>query len=303
MAQHDYDLTNQNGANFRSDINNALAAIVSLNSGTSAPGTTFAYQLWVDTTNGLLKQRNAANSAWLVRGSLKETFVVSKTSGFTAGLGDHQQVFICTNTFTLALTAAATLGDGWSCCVRNDGIGVITIDPNSTEQIDGVTSIALNPGDSCTVYCNGSAFKTIGRPTSSSDTGRIVFFGSSTPPTGWLKCNGAAVSRTTYADLFAVIGTTFGTGDGSTTFNLPELRAEFPRFWDDSRGIDTGRVLGSLQSDEIKAHTHTYSLVFGGAGASAATAGVNGTSTSNTGSTGGTETRPRNIALLGIIKY
>lgn len=68
MAQHDYGIDNDTGANVRSDINNVLAAIVSNNSGTSEPATTFAFQFWVDTTNNLLKIRNAANSAWVTIG-------------------------------------------------------------------------------------------------------------------------------------------------------------------------------------------------------------------------------------------
>jgi|LUMU01.1.fsa_nt_gb hypothetical protein len=65
MAQHDYDIANQSGANFRSDLNNALDAIVSNNSGSSAPSTTFAYEWWIDTSNNLLKLRNSANNAWI----------------------------------------------------------------------------------------------------------------------------------------------------------------------------------------------------------------------------------------------
>jgi hypothetical protein len=70
MAQHDYSLANQSGLAFRQDLNNALAAIVSQNSGATEPSTTYAYQLWGDTTAGLLKQRNAANSAWVTIGTL-----------------------------------------------------------------------------------------------------------------------------------------------------------------------------------------------------------------------------------------
>jgi hypothetical protein len=70
MAQHDYIIANQSGAGFRSDLNNALAAIVSQNSGASEPSTTYAYQFWADTTAGLLKQRNAANNAWVTIGTL-----------------------------------------------------------------------------------------------------------------------------------------------------------------------------------------------------------------------------------------
>lgn len=70
MSQHDYDLANQAGTAFRADLNSALAAIVSQNSGATAPATTFAYQWWADTTSGLLKIRNAANSAWITVGTL-----------------------------------------------------------------------------------------------------------------------------------------------------------------------------------------------------------------------------------------
>jgi microcystin-dependent protein len=77
--------------------------------------------------------------------------------------------------------------------------------------------------------------------------GAIIFAAYETPPEGWLECNGAAVSRTAFPELFARIGTRFGIGDGTVTFNLPDLRGEFIRGWDHGRGIDTGRVLGSRQ--------------------------------------------------------
>lgn len=78
--------------------------------------------------------------------------------------------------------------------------------------------------------------------------GSVIYVAKSAAPTGYLKANGAAVSRTTYAALFAAIGTAFGVGDGSTTFNLPDLRGEFMRGWDDGRGVDSGRTLGSAQA-------------------------------------------------------
>lgn len=83
-------------------------------------------------------------------------------------------------------------------------------------------------------------------------SGAVMYFARTTAPDGWLKANGAAVSRTAYAALFAAIGTTYGTGDGRTTFNLPDLRGEFVRGWDDGRGIDSGRALGSAQGDAIR---------------------------------------------------
>lgn len=73
MATHDYVIANGTGAAVRSDLNDALAAIVSNNSSATAPATTYAYMWWPDTTTGLLKQRNAANSAWITIGTLGTT--------------------------------------------------------------------------------------------------------------------------------------------------------------------------------------------------------------------------------------
>lgn len=163
--------------------------------------------------------------------------------------------------------------------------------------------------------------------------GSVIFLARSTIPAGFrlLKANGAAVSRTTYAALFAAIGTTFGAGDGVTTFNLPDLRGEFPRGWDDGRGVDSGRVFGSAQGGMILnhthsgttssdgAHTHTYDRFSNGAGLNLQGGGSLGDNTStatgsagshthtmttgNPNSGGGAENRPRNIALLGVIAY
>lgn len=133
--------------------------------------------------------------------------------------------------------------------------------------------------------------------------GMITAWAVASQPIGWLECNGAAVSRTTYARLFANIGTSFGVGNGTTTFNLPDLRGEFIRGWDNGRGIDSGRTFGSAQADELRAHTHTYR----GATISPTGSDPTGTgatfNTGNTGSTGGAETRPRNIALMYCIKF
>lgn len=81
--------------------------------------------------------------------------------------------------------------------------------------------------------------------------GAIMTFAMSAAPTGWLYCNGQQVSRTTYSALFSAIGTTYGVGNNSTTFNLPDLRGEFIRGWDNERGIDSGRAFGSTQKGTI----------------------------------------------------
>ncbi len=82
-------------------------------------------------------------------------------------------------------------------------------------------------------------------------SGIVLPFAGATAPTGWLLCQGQTVSRTTYAALFAAIGTAFGVGDGSTTFGLPDMRGEFPRGLDAGRGVDAGRTLGSAQKGTI----------------------------------------------------
>lgn len=150
-------------------------------------------------------------------------------------------------------------------------------------------------------------------------TGTVIWSSASTAPIGYIVCNGAAVSRTTYSNLFAVIGTTYGNGDGSTTFNLPDLRGEFIRGWDSGRGVDSGRVFGSSQLDDFESHSHGpdgYPPGLNGIWvdwvnapvprfevASNPGSGVWLKSMPTTAATGGTETRPRNVALLPCIKY
>ena len=87
---------------------------------------------------------------------------------------------------------------------------------------------------------------------SSMPSGAVMYFAMQAAPTGWLKADGSAVSRTQYPALFAAIGTTFGVGDGRTTFNLPDLRGEFVRGWDGGRNIDPERAFGSAQGDAIR---------------------------------------------------
>lgn len=136
--------------------------------------------------------------------------------------------------------------------------------------------------------------------------GQVCFFAMEKAPPGFLICNGAIVSRIIYSELFAAMGTLYGPGDGYATFQLPDLRGEFIRGWDNGRGVDAGRVFGSFQADEFKSHTHTLrdNAEPDGdtngrfdAGGSAQTPGEIIT----TSATGGNETRPRNVALLPCV--
>ena len=172
--------------------------------------------------------------------------------------------------------------------------------------------------------------------------GSVIHVAMNTAPNGYLKANGAAVSRTTYDKLFTAIGTTYGAGDGSTTFNLPDLRGEFIRSWDDSKGVDAGRAIGSSQKGTLTVSDPNFSsynvaTVIGRENYTGGTGSPPGATTDPTfpteagqdvvsrsqypnvlnsyishgnpplelGSNGFSygATRPRNVALLACIKY
>lgn len=155
--------------------------------------------------------------------------------------------------------------------------------------------------------------------------GTIVATARSTAPSGWLLCDGSAVSRATYADLFTAIGTTFGEGDGTTTFNLPDLRGRFLRGVDLGAGRDpdvstrsamgsggnAGDAIGSIQDDAFATHTHGLPT-HGGAGAMPGSTPLawDPGSGSGEGTYGGMhasgsslETRPTNAYVNFIIKF
>lgn len=88
--------------------------------------------------------------------------------------------------------------------------------------------------------------------------GMVQMFAGSTPPTGWLLCHGQAISRTDYATLFAAIGTTWGSGDGSTTFNLPDLRGRAPIGAGTGSGLTARTLAAKGGSENIQAHTHAF---------------------------------------------
>lgn len=162
MSQHDYVVDSASGAAVRADINNALGAIATQNSGSSAPSTTYAYMRWPDTTNGVLKRRNAANSGWLVERTLDETIVLSRSSNTMLDVSDIGKVLRATAGFTQTFDAVATLGDGWFVGVKVEAGATLVLDPNSTETIDGATTLSIAGPASGFVYCNASALYTVG---------------------------------------------------------------------------------------------------------------------------------------------
>lgn len=98
----------------------------------------------------------------------------------------------------------------------------------------------------------------IGKVNQITPVGSILAFGGSSAPTGWLLCDGSAVSRTTYATLFAALGTAWGVGDGSTTFNLPDMRGASPAGAGTSTGYTQNETItfATKYNDQIQGHYH-----------------------------------------------
>jgi microcystin-dependent protein len=152
--------------------------------------------------------------------------------------------------------------------------------------------------------------------------GAVQAFAMNSAPAGWLAANGSNVNRTTYAALFTAIGTTYGVGDGSTTFALPDLRGYFVRGSGTNGDGTAAGTFGAKQADALKAHQHfafksgnsttalsaaNYPATQGQIGTDAFKYTVAGNASASdvglTSSTGDTETRPKNIALLYCVKF
>ncbi|AJE46003.1 phage tail protein [Celeribacter indicus] len=149
--------------------------------------------------------------------------------------------------------------------------------------------------------------------------GGEIFWTGTTLPDGFLEENGGAHERALYPRLWAHAQASgmfdptgddpamFGPGDGSTTFTLPDARAEFLRVWDHGRGVDAGRALGSSQAEALGAHTHDLTVRSWQRNTDGGTTdrfdlNSGGGSTVTTSETGGEETRPRNVARMLIIR-
>jgi len=287
----------------------ALLALSTLNSQLStahAQGTTaFTYQ------GRLNAGANAAN------GSYDMTFQI-----FDANVGGHPIAGPITN-------SAVAVTNGLFTVTLNFGAGVFTgtnywvqmaVSPAGANTFAGlVPRQQLTPAPYALSLVSPQA-------TALNPAGAVITFAGPTNnlPNGYLLCDGTAVSRTAYAVLFAAIGTSWGTGDGSTTFNLPDMRGVFLRGVDFGRGQDadtgsratsntgsnTGDAVGSYQGDIFASHSHGQNATVGyrdatgnayhlGDGDPAAQYGVLPPTTA----VGGSETRPKNVYVNYIIKY
>jgi len=301
---HDYNIADQVGATFRADLNNVLGDIQSTNRGSSEPTTKVNGKLWVNSNNNTLNIYDGTNFINLGKIDTAEMgHATTASPSFTGTINSAGDI-------VMSGTGSLQLPTGTTAQRPTPATGDIRFNTTLT-QFEGY---------------NGSAW---GEIANGVPAGSVFTFASTTVPSGYLECNGAAVSRSTYATLFAAISTTFGVGDGSATFNLPDLRGQFVRGWaNNATGTgDDGRSFASSQSDQNKTHGHTASVTDpghrhvtkghgtqddGGSNLTGSTSG--GTSSTsmndaNTGisvsvaSDGGAEVRVKNIALMYVIKF
>jgi microcystin-dependent protein len=209
-------------------------------------------------------------------------------------------------------TAAAT--------ININNLGAVALKKNYNQALAASDILS---GQIITICFDGTNYQVTGGirvydPLSVLPPGAELLWPGETPPSGWFEENGAAVSRTTYAALYAVIGTMYGDGDGSTTFNLPDPRGQFIRIWDHSAGVDPdaatrtdrgdgtdGDHVGTNQADVFKKHAHALAVSASGQGSdeiSTKYAPAEATTYATAG-IGGNETRPKNTNRMMIIKY
>ena len=334
--------------------------------------------MWfADTSNDELKIRNAADSAFITVGTLSEanlglagkaspTFTgnVAIPAGTVSSLpiaftGDTNTGFFKNSADDFSIVTGGTrrahfdsngitIRDRKALRLRDtSNSNFIAIQAPSNVSNDITLTLPNSGGNANDVLqSDGSGNLSFTALPQAVPIGSVHMMATTTAPSGYLKCNGAAISRTTYAALFAIIGTAHGAGDGSNTFNVPDLRGEFVRGWDDSRGIDSGRNFATSQGDQNKQHNHSASAttsispsahnhVFPGDDQLAFANGQGGWTNRTTGTfnydaksegsgngriyrtsdttlsastsvtinnDGGNEARPRNIAMMYVIK-
>ena len=376
----DYNIANASGASVRSDLNAVFDAIKTLNSGGSDPSNTSPFMPYVDTADSNnLKIRNAANDGFTTVGSVNSANLglLPRAGGTMTGqlLGDDSSVagspayaFDNDTDTGMFRSGANTIGFSTSgterVSISDAGLDVVNGLPIRLQDSSGAPFVSLKSPSALSgnvaltlpsSITSGGFLQTDGSGNLSFQivagvpSGSVFCMAVATVPSGYLECNGAAVSRTTYAALFAIIGTTYGTGNGSSTFNLPDLRGEFVRGFDNGRGVDSGRSINNPQGASNASHNHSISASgttstrsltgsvnvisesFAGFGGSATgvftkkggfnAGGTPGGPDSNncggfdmdashnhtvtvSGTTGsqGSEARPRNVAMMYIIK-
>lgn len=246
--------------------------------------------------------------------------------GATSGGGANAQTVTTSPTFSsyvapMVISFIAGFTNTGATTINANSVGNKNVYKQTGSGPVALTGGEIIAGNIYNISYDGTEFQLL-NPVSAEPTGSVIAFAASTAPTGYIECNGSAISRTTFSGLFNIIGTTFGSGDGSTTFNIPDLRGYFVRGWADTGSVDSGRAFGSTQTGDVAPHSHTINdpthshaivptaLTAGGSGGTVGGSqlfnGVTDTQASATGITinnsTGTETRPVNVALMYCIK-
>ena len=388
MAQiADKDIANSSGAGVRTDLNNAFPAVATNNFGDKAQaGQILPCEFVADSSTSKLLIRSTTGDDGTL-GTTPTYFDVGNLDEANLGLvkragdtltgplelddgsgasspalsfdGDSDTGIFRSGATTMGFSTAGTQRVG----ISNAGLDMLNALPIRFQDTSGSPFVSLQSPSSLSgnvaltlppAIVNGGFMKTDASGNLSFSivdgvpTGSVFCIAANTVPTGYVKCNGASYSRTgTYAALFAIIGTTYG-GSGSN-FNVPDLRGEFIRGFDDSRGVDSGRNINDPQGGQNASHNHSISAsgttsnptptltgdvrrisegyraqgtasgVFTkeldgnnnitGASSTSAVAGfsmdathTHTVSVSGTSGSQGSEARPRNIAMLYIIK-
>lgn len=287
MAQADQDVANANGQTVRTDINGNLDALFTNNSGNSAPSVTSECMWFADKQNDQLKIRGKdTDTDFYVVGTLSQTnlglapqasptftgnvtipagtesslpirftgdtdtgFYKNAANDFSIVTGGTRRAHFDANGLTIRDRKALRLRD-----TSNSNFVAIQAPSNTTADI--TLTLPNSDGNANDVLqSDGSGNLSFTALPAAVPTGSVHMMASENVPAGYLECNGASYSRTTYAALFAEIGTAYGAVDVNH-FNVPDLRGEFVRGLDRGRGVDANRQLGDIQSSQNAQHNH-----------------------------------------------
>lgn len=275
---------------------------------------------WLNLTDGNTtspESSNGSTTGWVPINNYGVTqLTASPTSIIMSSLQAAKDRILITGTLTANINV---IFPAWikSWTVVNNCTGNFSL---TCKTVSGV-GVQAFPGVFTKLFCDGMDMYDESFNTGFDLTASVMPFAATTTPSGWLLCNGQNVSRNVYGRLFSRIGTTFGSGDGSTTFGLPDLRGEFLRGLDLGRGVDSGRTIGSFQDFAVQQHEHWIKTASGTSVNPVATipdnifissdpnndagAGKGLVSTFLDGGVGNysTETRPRNVAMAYFIKF
>ena len=369
-----YTVENAAGNVVRADINSILDAIKTNNSGGSDPSNPVKFMFYGKSSNDILEIYDGSNfreigdvgedNLGLLKrsgGTMTGVILADDASGASTPAiafdGDADTGLFRKSANTIGLSTAGTeraIIDSNGVTIQAQG-DIRLADSDSTHfvalQAAGTVSSNITFTLPSADGSNGSFLQTNGSGTLSFATvqgvpsGAVFCLAVASVPADYLECNGQSVSRTTFAALFAVIGTAYGSASGST-FNVPDLRGEFIRGFDNGRGVDSGRSVATSQSDLTESHNHSASgsststgahnhpflasnragdedswtgsgseskafvgdqdgarfTVNADAGKIFDNSNHNHSITVSVASTGGSETRPRNIAMMYVIK-